>query len=116
MTGFERLYCCARPPLTPLRRRVHTQTMEFVRARPVPEASDAGARRSRCATGVPGRVTVSCLPEKGELQRALGLGFNLREWSRLDRSRRSDVSGVVYDDMRRSAFRGETDPEGSQAR
>jgi SAM-dependent methyltransferase len=57
-----------------------------------------GGRKSHYTIGLNADVTVTDLPRETNLQRQLNLGINARMIEQM-RKRRSNVKGIVYDDM-----------------
>jgi SAM-dependent methyltransferase len=102
MKPFELLYLSVHRLLPPLYGKVRKRLLEFARVCPhPPEILDVGGRKSHYTIGVPGRVTITDLPRETDVQKKLNLGIN-GQIVQQNTSRRSNLRGIVYDDMTRS--------------
>jgi SAM-dependent methyltransferase len=102
MTPFELSFLSLCWLLPPLHRRVRAQLVRLAREDGgSSEILDVGGRKSHYTIGVPGRITISDLPRQSDVQKHLNLGLNdaIMEQTR---RRRSNVAGLVYDDMTRT--------------
>jgi SAM-dependent methyltransferase len=99
MTGFELKYRLVEPFVPPLHRQVRRRLLTEVAKRPAPvEVLDVGGRKSHYTIGVPARITISDLPRESDVQHQLHLGIT-DDIMAQTLARRSNVQGVVYDDM-----------------
>ncbi len=64
---------------------------------------DVGGRKSHYTIGVPADVTITDVPRESEIQHRLHLGITAQMIAEL-RTRRSNVTEVLLDDMTRSSF------------
>jgi SAM-dependent methyltransferase len=106
MKPFELCYLCAEPFLPFLQSRVRRHLLALTRAHngvaPL-ELLDVGGRKSHYTINVPARVTILDLPRENEVQMQLHLGIPVAETTRI-RTRRSNVSNIVFDDMTRCSL------------
>ncbi|MEM9599316.1 MAG: methyltransferase domain-containing protein [Acidobacteriota bacterium] len=103
MTPYEYARLLATPFLPALYSRVHRDLRRLCaspgRARSeVPSLLDVGGRGSPYTVGLGARVTVLDVPRESDVQATLKLGLSDDLLARL-RSRRSNVDGVVVEDM-----------------
>ena len=68
-----------------------------------PKILDVGGRKSPYTIGVPADITIIDLPRESEVQNELNLGIN-DEIVRRVKSRRSNISDVIFGDMTRSSL------------
>ncbi len=96
---FEVGYLLCSPLLPPLYRQVRREVFRVAAAMPGrPAILDVGGRKSHYTIGLPASVTISDLPRTSEVQNQLNLGTN-EDINEQIRSRRSNVTGTIYDDM-----------------
>lgn len=102
MKLYELARVAATPVLPALAVRVRRDLKALVRsgARRPARVLDVGGRRSPYTVGLDARVTVLDVPREGEVRDRLGLGMTGEIEERL-RRRRSNVEGVVLQDMAR---------------
>ena len=107
-TRFERMYLLAEPFIPVLGRQVRARLRSIARLHRSAGSSfeilDVGGRKSHYTVAVDAAVTVSDLPRRSELQHKLHLGVSPAVVESL-RTRRSNISRIVYDDMTSSCFR-----------
>jgi len=101
MKPFELAYRSLMPFLCPLHSIVRRRLVRIARsaqtsARPV--ILDVGGRKSHYTIGVPGRITITDLPRKTDVQHKLNLGLNATIIAQT-KSRRSNVEEILFDDM-----------------
>jgi SAM-dependent methyltransferase len=105
MTRFEVTYLCLEPFISPLYLQVRRRLLRITSGgRRAARILDVGGRKSHYTIGVPGTICVTDLPRQSALQERLHLGLNSTLAGQL-RRRRSNLSGVVYDDMTESALK-----------
>ncbi|MCU1258362.1 MAG: hypothetical protein JWO80_1247 [Bryobacterales bacterium] len=108
MTKFEVMYLCLEPFLPPLHRKARAALCRIARSVKIrPEVLDVGGRMSNYTIGVPANVTVTDVPRASATQHNLHLGTNNELIERLAR-RRSNVTGILYDDMTKSELPSST--------
>lgn len=102
MNLFEIAYSLAFPFLPNIYTQVRYHLFPIVRCFPTaPTILDVGGRKSHYTIGLPARITISDLPRNSEVQHRLHLGIN-QDIIQQTSSRRSNVIGMVYDDMTQS--------------
>ena len=96
LTGYELGRLVTMPFMTAL----HGEVRELLRSLVPPDASvlDVGGRKSWYTVGLPFDVTVSDIPRKSEIQRALHLGMSEQIGANLA-DHRSNIREIVMDDM-----------------
>jgi|SRR6185437_12028955 len=105
MTPFEIVYTAFRPYLPSL----HRIAFEEIKNLSIkdfggnPRILDVGGRKSHITIGVPGMVTISDLPRNTSVQKMLNLGIT-DEIASATTSRRSNIAGIIYDDMTNSSI------------
>ena len=105
MTRFEITYLCAERLLPALYGSVRRRLVELASSREGrPSLLDVGGRKSHYTIGVPAAVIISDLPRHTQIRKRLHLGIDT-EIARQTHRRRSNVRGILYDDMTRSSFR-----------
>lgn len=109
MTPYEWMRRLAEPGLPVIHGMVRRRLSRIIRESGLanPEILDVGGRRSPYTVGLPARVTLLDVPRSSEVQSALDLGFTDELLARV-RRRRSNIAGIVLQDMTRCAL-----PDGS---
>ena len=103
-TPFEHVYLLCAPMLPALNRDVRRELVREVKRVPGrASVLDVGGRKSPYTIGLPADVTISDLPRVSALQTHLNLGIDDAIAAEA-RSRRSNVTAVVLDDMTRTAL------------
>jgi SAM-dependent methyltransferase len=102
MTSFELLYLALEPFLAPLHKRVRRHLLKISSGfAEKAEILDVGGRKSHYTIGVPALITVTDLPRETDIQKELNLGIS-NEIIEATLRRRSNIRGMLYDDMTRS--------------
>ncbi len=105
MTPFELLYICVEPLISPLYFLVRRRLQAIIRGCGWQVCIlDIGGRKSHYTAGLPAAVYITDLPRKSALQQKLHLGVDSQIVGQI-RRRRSNVRGIVYDDMTHSALK-----------
>jgi SAM-dependent methyltransferase len=101
VTSYEWLYTCLRPFDQSLTQLVHAEIRKHDRAGL--RILDVGGRRSNYTIGLKGAVTISDLPRRTDIYKALDLGATDQMRTEI-LAKRSNVTSYIYDDMTRTAI------------
>ena len=106
-TSFEHIYLALEPFFPPLMKQARSQILtiakELRNGRPA-RVLDVGGRKSNYTIGIDADMLISDIPRNNAVQQKLNLGFNNTIIQDV-KTRRGNVSHVVYDDMTASGFK-----------
>jgi SAM-dependent methyltransferase len=107
MTAFEAMYVRILPLLSPLNCAVRASLLGVARSckNPPIRILDVGGRKSPYTAGLPGKIWITDLPRRTGLQEELCLGIDHAVIRHLQ-ARRSNVKGIIFDDMTASSMPG----------